>query len=480
MFDWSLEEAPGVAPEVLAAAALAMSSEDLDAMTVEQAEIMVMATQRAINALAARQARAIDVHAERIEEDALRAREEAEAAGRGQRRRIGERIPIEPQLASAASLAPLLHISPRAMATRVFQARVVTRGLERTHQLAWHGELEPYRVEAVARAARAVGLDRLDEFEARLFDRDVSELDRSSLAEWARRAAAKADPEALLRAAERGRRGRHVTVRPGDEPGMTTWTMSLTTAQSLRLWAAVETLAADYVRANPGLTVSAARADALVDLVLSEVQVTTTVTLVAPLPGEVEGDVEFRAIGEQVCAECSAAGGLFAGSHPDRGDCGCRPGLPAMVSVRRRLRDPVEDPRLGAILPSIVEELLDDPDIRLRLAVRHPGTGTLRYQDPTTYRPGKALAAAVRLRDGRCRFPGCRTAAERCQLDHVVPAPAGPTGASNLQCLCTAHHGFKHHAGWRVTMDEQGFCTWTAPTGRTHHTAPRDFGFQAA
>ena len=136
MFDWSLEEAAGIAPEVLAAAALGISSEDLDAMTVKQAEIMVIATQRAMNALAARQARAIDVHAERIEEDALRARDEAEAAGRGQRRRIGEPLPIEPQLVSAASLAPLLHISPRAMATRMFQARVVTRALERTHQLA--------------------------------------------------------------------------------------------------------------------------------------------------------------------------------------------------------------------------------------------------------------------------------------------------------------------------------------------------------
>ncbi|QGN57112.1 hypothetical protein [Nostocoides sp. HKS02] len=64
MFDWSFKEAPGLSPEVLGAAALAVTSEDLDAMTVEQAEIMVIATQRAINALAARQARAVDVHAE--------------------------------------------------------------------------------------------------------------------------------------------------------------------------------------------------------------------------------------------------------------------------------------------------------------------------------------------------------------------------------------------------------------------------------
>jgi hypothetical protein len=480
MFDWSLEEAPGLSPEVLGAAALAATSEDIDAMTVEQAEIMVIAAQRAINALTARQAQAIDVHAQRVEDDALRAREEAEAAGHLQRRRVGERLAVDPQLVSAASLAPLLHVSPRAMATRVFQARVVTRALERTHAMAWAGELEPHRVEAVARAARDVRLDRLDEFEARLYDRDVTELARSSLAERARRAAARADAESLHAAAARGRRGRHVTVRPGDEPGMTTWTMSLPAEQSSRLWAAVEALAADYALANPRLSIGAARADALVDLALSDVQVATTVTFIAPLPGEVEGAVEFQAIGERICGRCLEAGGLFAGPQPDEGECDCRPGLPAMVHVRGRLRDPVEDPRLGVILPQHLEALLADPDLRVRLAVPHPGTGTLRYQDPTTYRPGKALAAAVRLRDGHCRFPGCRTAAERCQLDHVVPAPTGPTEAANLQCLCTAHHGFKHHAAWTVAMDDQGFCTWTAPTGRQHRTTPRDFSAQAA
>ena len=41
--------------------------------------------------------------------------------------------------------------------------------------------------------------------------------------------------------------------------------------------------------------------------------------------------------------------------------------------------------------------------------------------------------------------------------------------------------GFKHHAGWQVTMDPVGTCTWTAPDGRTHTTRPLDrHGRQAA
>jgi hypothetical protein len=133
-----------------------------------------------------------------------------------------------------------------------------------------------------------------------------------------------------------------------------------------------------------------------------------------------------------------------------------------------------EVPLLGSLLPSDVVALLCDPDAVLRLARSDSVTGAVRWQDPTTYRPGAATARVVRSRDGTCRFPGCATAARRCQLDHVIRHPEGPTEASNLQSLCATHHAFKHHAGWHVEMDPLGVCTWTAPDGRTHRTWPLD------
>ena len=48
------------------------------------------------------------------------------------------------------------------------------------------------------------------------------------------------------------------------------------------MWAAVEALAAQYRADNPQLSVAQSRADALTDLVLSDVQVTTTATLIIP------------------------------------------------------------------------------------------------------------------------------------------------------------------------------------------------------
>ncbi|WP_141849934.1 HNH endonuclease signature motif containing protein [Lapillicoccus jejuensis] len=132
----------------------------------------------------------------------------------------------------------------------------------------------------------------------------------------------------------------------------------------------------------------------------------------------------------------------------------------------------VEHPRVGVLLPDAIVRLLADPDTRLRLHGCHPDTDTLTTHDPTTYRPGAALARAVRARDGHCRFPGCTTTATRCQLDHVQPYPTGPTTATNLAALCTGHHRLKTHTPWRYDLHPDGTCTWTSPLGHTYDTHP--------
>ncbi len=108
------------------------------------------------------------------------------------------------------------------------------------------------------------------------------------------------------------------------------------------------------------------------------------------------------------------------------------------------------------------------------MCLADPGSGGLTRHDPKTYRPGAALDRAVRARDGTCRMPGCTTPAIRCQLDHVTPYPNGPTSTENLASSCTSPHGFKHHAGWKLTMTADGTCTWSSPLDRTYTTHPQD------
>ncbi|OBB18799.1 hypothetical protein A5761_07375, partial [Mycolicibacterium setense] len=94
----------------------------------------------------------------------------------------------------------------------------------------------------------------------------------------------------------------------------------------------------------------------------------------------------------------------------------------------------------------------------------------------TRYRPSTKLAAYVQMRDLVCMFPGCGVAADRCDLDHSTPWPAGATHPGNLGPKCRTHHLIKTFQtgdnGWTDIQHPDGSHTWTSPTGHTYHTTP--------
>ncbi len=59
--------------------------------------------------------------------------------------------------------------------------------------------------------------------------------------------------------------------------------------------------------------------------------------------------------------------------------------------------------------------------------------------------PSERLRDALIFRDGTCQAPGCVVPAERCDVDHQIPHPLGPTSAGNLWMLCRRHHRMKSH-----------------------------------
>jgi hypothetical protein len=91
--------------------------------------------------------------------------------------------------------------------------------------------------------------------------------------------------------------------------------------------------------------------------------------------------------------------------------------------------------------------------------------------------PSAGLAHFVRLRDRRCRFPGCRARARGCDLDHKRPWPHGRTEHTNLCCLCEHHHRLKHQApGWRFEEVGDGGLAITMPNGEVRVSHPPRFG----
>ena len=106
--------------------------------------------------------------------------------------------------------------------------------------------------------------------------------------------------------------------------------------------------------------------------------------------------------------------------------------------------------------------------------ITHPVTGMVLSVDRERYRPPAAIARLARWMYGTCTFPGCRTPAHRCELDHICPwSDGGGTGICNVHPLCTSHHTIRHATLWHPTPNPGGGVTWTSPGGQKVSTPPK-------
>ncbi len=89
------------------------------------------------------------------------------------------------------------------------------------------------------------------------------------------------------------------------------------------------------------------------------------------------------------------------------------------------------------------------------------------------YRPSRALAHLIKVRNTRCTAPGCGRPAARCDLDHTLAwDQGGITCECGLAPLCRHHHRCKQAQGWRLEQPEPGVLKWQTPAGRRYTTAP--------
>lgn len=84
--------------------------------------------------------------------------------------------------------------------------------------------------------------------------------------------------------------------------------------------------------------------------------------------------------------------------------------------------------------------------------------------------PSRKLGNAIRFRDGVCDNPACTVPAARCDLDHLVPVPDGPTTGVNLGPKCRSDHRAKTHAGHISDRTGPHATRWTTPTGHSYVT----------
>ncbi|MGY1844136.1 DUF222 domain-containing protein [Modestobacter sp. SYSU DS0875] len=323
----------------------------------------------------------------------------------------------------------------------------------------------------------------------------------------AHRVVARLDAAAVARRIAAAIRDRHVAVHPGAD-GMGTLSATL----PLPVLRAVQNALEQYADAAavPGdeRTRAQRMADCLVDLVLrpgehglAPVQAQLTVVAGAGTllgtddePGEVDGDLVPAEMVRRLAQALGLmpADGAAAPGSPDPDS----PGTDCSGTDCSGTPPDVADPVAGAALADLVGTrtvagtalaarpgiaLVDELTGQLLALTDAAGLRAGRALGPPPespgYSPGRALDRFVRLRDRRCRFPGCRKRPIRCDLDHTVPFPFGPTAHDNLCCLCRHHHRLSHQApGWRLRGLPDGGLEWTTPTGQVLVTHPPRFG----
>jgi len=90
-----------------------------------------------------------------------------------------------------------------------------------------------------------------------------------------------------------------------------------------------------------------------------------------------------------------------------------------------------------------------------------------------------AIARALRVRDGGCRFPSCnrRRFVDAHHVRHW--AHGGETGLSNLVLLCGFHHRLVHEGGFAVEARAGGELVFRRPDGQVLPPAPALPGAEA-
>jgi len=102
-------------------------------------------------------------------------------------------------------------------------------------------------------------------------------------------------------------------------------------------------------------------------------------------------------------------------------------------------------------------------------------TGRALELSTDRYAPTPEMVEHVKAVDGVCRGPGCQVPADRCDVDHLQPWPAGRTHVSNLDSLSRGCHNGKTARVWRVRQAADEGISWTSLAGREYITYPKDW-----
>ena len=131
----------------------------------------------------------------------------------------------------------------------------------------------------------------------------------------------------------------------------------------------------------------------------------------------------------------------------------------------------------GPIPASMARDLVANGADSFHRVLVDPRDGAPLEIGRTSYRLTKAMRNWLRMRDGKCPFPGCSNHSLDNEADHLLAwHHGGTTRISNLGQPCPRHHRLKHASGWKPTPATKNEPPgWVSPSGRKYKSEHQDW-----
>ncbi|MGG6380430.1 DUF222 domain-containing protein [Paenarthrobacter sp. NEAU-H11] len=265
-------------------------------------------------------------------------------------------------------------------------------------------------------------------------------------------------PESLAKRHAKSLADRRVEYWP-DNDAMAWVAAYLPADQASAIWNRLTAISRGLQGPDEARTLTQLRADNLAEALLSSGNI-------SPVTGHSEATSAGHGEAGRSC------GGEVAGPGPSSS---IRPQVLVTVPVFALLGltdEPAVLDGYGPIPPSMARDLVADGADSFHRVLVDPRDGAPLEIGRTSYRVTKAMRNWLRLRDGKCPFPGCSNPSLDNEADHLLAwHNGGTTGVSNLGQPCPKHHKLRHTSGWKPTpATTTAPPGWTSPTGR-HYTS---------
>ena len=396
-------------------------------------------------------------------------------------------------MAVAAEIGCVLALGPRAASSFLAISHAVVTSLPRTLAGLQAGTLSWQHAVVMADEAACLDSAGAAALEAHFLDPDAPDAARGCPA-WempAHRFRAKArtwrerhHSESIEKRHAKGVAERRVEFRP-DQDGMAWLSACLPADQALAGWNRLTAISRSMQGPEESRSMPQLRADNFVHAVLGGASITQGGgTCATPLsdavsddeaaPRDGAGDTAAAGVG----VDDSGAGNAGAVRQPWSSPIRAQVLFTVPVFSLMGLTDePAMLDGSGPIPPSMARDLVASGAGSFYRVLVDPRDGAPLEIGRTSYRVTGAMRAWLRMRDGKCPFPGCSNNSLDNDADHILGWANGvTTGISNLGQPCPKYHKLRHTTGWKPTPATRNEPPgWTSPAGRLYASEHQDW-----